>query len=652
MRLHSSSLLLLACCANALTAQEVILQQVGIQEKAQTFGADKGIDTELLEKIQAKDLSDVFSKESSMSIGGGAINAQRIYLRGIEGSNLNITLDGAKQGTNLHQHRGNVMGLDPDLLKAVNIHTTANAENGYGALGGAISMTTKDAQDLIKDDETLGAIVRANYSSVSDAERGSTTLYGMLGDNTGFYVHLSGENRDDYTQGGGEIAKASAYRNRSYFAKLSMLDLADHSLRISVEQNANEGNAKYGSTGSDMGPYVGDGSDLVMQVSTRNTYTIEHIYDPKNSLVHLTTNLYHNTNSLENETANTETLSKDFGGKIKNKTLVSFGSVANIFTLGADFYKEEGISKYADGSEKSNVSKNIALFTQNTTSLFGLDIHYGARYDSYDVEFGPRTLSGEEFSPNGGLEYTLMQGFSVFGNYGESIRASGIIPVGWMNNIVATTNFNDEKPFKPESATQQEAGVKFSHADLVSSDDRLHITLSAFKTSMKDTIERVGGGGGPVSKIWNNPQKIESKGYEAKISWENERIYLGANYTKVKTTSDAEEIDVIRRKASNVGDKVVLNTDFLLTPELSLGYIFTGVKGLHNQNTTTKPRPGYALHDIQAQFRSKNIEGLEFSLALNNITDKKYAQHTSMYGGGDVVYEAGRDVRLSVKYQF
>lgn len=46
--------------------------------------------------------------EPSVSIGGGGRNAQRLYLRGIGGTNLNITIDGAKQGGSLYQHMGDI----------------------------------------------------------------------------------------------------------------------------------------------------------------------------------------------------------------------------------------------------------------------------------------------------------------------------------------------------------------------------------------------------------------------------------------------------------------------------------------------------------------------------------------------------------------
>ena len=116
----------------------------------------------------ASDVSDLFSATPSVTVSGGGRNAQRIYLRGIEGSNLNITIDGARQGRSLFQHRGNISGLDPDLLKQVFVQSGTDADSGPGALGGSIRFETVDAQDLLLGNQTTGARIKTGYSSVED----------------------------------------------------------------------------------------------------------------------------------------------------------------------------------------------------------------------------------------------------------------------------------------------------------------------------------------------------------------------------------------------------------------------------------------------------------------------------------------------------
>ena len=80
------------------------------------------ISSEALTRRQATSMRDIFALEPSVDVGGGAANARRLYLNGIEATNLNISIDGARQGRNLFQHRGNLTGLDPMLVNTPTHH--------------------------------------------------------------------------------------------------------------------------------------------------------------------------------------------------------------------------------------------------------------------------------------------------------------------------------------------------------------------------------------------------------------------------------------------------------------------------------------------------------------------------------------------------
>ena len=90
----------------------------------------------------------MFKNQTSVNVGGSVSNAQKIYLRGVEDANVNITVDGARQNVNLFHHQGR-MNVDPDLLKQVEVEAgPAAADQGYAALGGSVAFTTKDADDF------------------------------------------------------------------------------------------------------------------------------------------------------------------------------------------------------------------------------------------------------------------------------------------------------------------------------------------------------------------------------------------------------------------------------------------------------------------------------------------------------------------------
>ena len=109
------------------------------------------ISLEQAQRNLASDVSDLFDGTPSVVVGGGGRNAQRIYLRGIESTNLNMTIDGARQGRALFQHHGSVGGLDPSMLKQVEVQDHGKRGSGApGHLGAASALKTLDAQDLLQ----------------------------------------------------------------------------------------------------------------------------------------------------------------------------------------------------------------------------------------------------------------------------------------------------------------------------------------------------------------------------------------------------------------------------------------------------------------------------------------------------------------------
>ena len=113
---HKKFIKIIPLFLHALLVGEItVLDSIKIEEKTEKKTNSIEIDLEKIEQTQANSLFDLFKKDSSTQVGGAASNTQRIYLRGVESSNLNISLDGAKQGKNIFQHRGNELGVNPDF---------------------------------------------------------------------------------------------------------------------------------------------------------------------------------------------------------------------------------------------------------------------------------------------------------------------------------------------------------------------------------------------------------------------------------------------------------------------------------------------------------------------------------------------------------
>ena len=56
-------------------------------------GIDITIDSDQLAKSQAQDLNDIFRKDAEISVGGSSGVSQKIYVRGLEDTMLNVSID-------------------------------------------------------------------------------------------------------------------------------------------------------------------------------------------------------------------------------------------------------------------------------------------------------------------------------------------------------------------------------------------------------------------------------------------------------------------------------------------------------------------------------------------------------------------------------
>ena len=621
------------------------------------------ISRETLQRQQAMDVADIFANEPAVSIGGGASNAQRVYLRGVDGANLNISIDGARQGRSLHQHRGDLGGIDPDLLKQVDIQPGPSADAGPGALGGSIRFDTVDAQDLLAPGKRAGASVRAAYASADEALRGAISAYGMPGETLdnklGLLAQVSAVNRENYRIGGGGDVPNSAGHDRDYLFKLSLLDLAGHSLRLGAARNRNAGIYLFSRVGSDNG-YAPANAVPTYQRSERHTYTVEHRYQPAgNGLLDWKFNLYQNENALEDVSQARSARTREWGGSARNTAHLAWAGTQHRLTAGADFMDEEGITNGVLGAailgpgRKSTQARNLGVFVQERMRWQALQLSLGVRHDHYNTAFGPRNVKGGKTSPNAGAEMELGRGVGAFASYGEAVRASGIIPIGFLTSVDKKSNFNNGKPFKPETSATREAGLQYEGANALRDGDRLTVRLGYFDTRIANLIEWAGQGAVYPAYIRNMPDTLRSKGWEGKALWQRGSYHTSLGVVLADTTVGGKPLSPARRVGTALGDRLTWDSQWQMLPGLTAGYTLNAVQRLDDVPKAAVQRAGYVLHDVQLQWQPAALRTLSLALAVRNLGDKRYTSHSSLDGGsGNILPEPGRDVRVSASYQF
>lgn len=647
-----------------LFSQTTVLEQINVVEKKEIKTNSVQIDLEKAEQNQVNSLFDLFKKESSLEVGGGAINTQRIYLRGIESTNLNISLDGTTQGKNMFQHRGNELGVNPDLLKTVDIDTSFDASKG-GALGGSIEMTTKDAQDFALRGKDKGVILKSGYNTNAQSKLGSATAYQVFDKNYGAVVSVGGVNSDNYKDGNDEKTVATAYKDRDYLAKFSMTDIKDNDLRITINENQNSINSQWKGTDANPKP-----TDLERVVSTTNNYALQHNYNP-NNLVDLNTDLNLSKINLDRIDKNKEYENKALGVKIQNHFNFDLSNTKNRFSLGGDIKNEDGKGSFDPHANDRNItkysdvkSKNQALFMQNKSSIDDLTINYGLRFDDYSLQTGFGEATNHSFSPNIGFDYALNDNSTFYSNYGKSSRMTGIIPFTWLTNIKKDTTYSSK--LEPETSTRYEIGYKLETSDIFTNNDKATFDVNIFKTNIedliiaKDVVNGSGEGGRTLKDIYNSSNEFETKGFELKGQYAYDIYFTSLSYTQsdANTINDdtngvtgVDESISIRRVGAYDTKKLAGNLGVELTKTLYADYTINAVEGIDEPIQ----RSGYVTHDISTKWQPSVNSSWTYFLAVNNLTDKYYGSHSSIASRSNAElyrYEAGRDFRFAVKYEF
>ncbi len=612
----------------------------------------KELSVDQIHRNNASELADIFREEPSVVIGGGTRAAQRIYVRGIEATNLNVSVDGAVQGMNLFQHRGNIGGLNPDLLKKVEVQTGPGADQGAGALAGSIRFETADAQDLLVADKIMGAALRAGYATVDEGvTKGLSAYLQSAGGKLGFLAHGSRVDFGDYDSGDGGSVKGSGGEDKSLFFKFSLLDISGHSLRVSVDQ--------YNNSGLYAGDHAyNDGNrNLSYQVSERITYALDHRYrSDKTELVNSKFNFFYNESSLDR---GFETISEGIGGGFRNLATFSVGPTRSKVTAGVDYYSQDGIQKENNGIEDdTNVeATTLGIYLQDRMNIGPILFSFGIRYDDFDTVFGPLNITGSEMSPNAGVDLEVAKHWTLFAAYGEATRSTGIIPIQWLSNTTSDATLNQQegkesfgKPFQPETSEQYEGGLRYNHESLIADGDQFNAEVTYFKTDIENLIAQIGGmRGQPVTGFYND-DPVTSEGFEVRAGWRFGGFKTSVSFTRAETTDkDGNAIRMSRRKGASTGDRLVWSSFWQIRSNLNFGYTLNYTGDLKEDDLD---REGYVLHNIQGQWQPGFLPDLNITLAVGNLFDHGYSEQTSSGDDDTAVPEPGRDIRLGVTYRF
>lgn len=648
-------------------------------ERVAVVGAatNLSITAEDIEQFQANDLADVFRESPSVSVGGSVGVAQKIFIRGLEDAYLNVTVDGAQQTSTLFHHIGRVT-LDPDLLKQIDVQAGAGeATSGPGAIGGSIRFKTKDAQDLLRGDEQFGGRVKASYFS-NEGTRYSGSLYGKLSDSWGLLGYYSTVDRDNFEDGDGNEVLGTAADQDLVFLKASGYIADNQYLSISAEQRDEEGEFS-----ARPNWVVLEGAPLYRSEAERDTYVANYRFD-HGALVFLEATAYQTSSSFRGGRFDFLSDIDTYGFDIRNTSDIS----NHVFTYGIDYRKDEvesgpGVGPVQNAEEGSVMGIYAQAHSNITPELL---LSYGVRYDDFDFQqqiliddyYGtpvtdePSGLDDNELSFNVGLEYQLTEAWTLGLGYAEAARGKQIGDGFTLDEYLYD---GEDVPVVasdvvPETVTNIEASIEYSA-------NNLNARLSAYESTIDDVLFS----GYQGNSVFNNIGDLESSGVEFNLAYrlDSVDVYFGFSSVDVELmpreglySVPYNSIDINGYEfvglGNSRGDTWVLGADYTVTADISVGFNITmvddiNIDTLHQalENGWTDSlyslnKADYTLVDIYGEWEVTN--DLRLNLAVTNLFDEAYIDHSSVGDYSEVFpsvigpQEAGRDIRLSVTYDF
>ena len=678
--------LVLASAVCTLSSPVVFAQSLESQneetksiERVAVVGAatNLSITAEDIEQFQANDLADVFRESPSVSVGGSVGVAQKIFIRGLEDAYLNVTVDGAQQTSTLFHHIGRVT-LDPDLLKQIDVQAGAGeATSGPGAIGGSIRFKTKDAQDLLRGDEQFGGRVKASYFS-NEGTRYSGTLYGKLSDSWGLLGYYSTVDRDNFEDGDGNEVLGTAADQDLMFLKASGYIADNQYLSISAEQRDEEGEFS-----ARPNWVVLEGAPLYPSEAERDTYVANYRFD-HSALVFLEATAYQTSSLFRGGRFDFLSDIDTYGFDIRNTTDIS----NHVFTYGIDYRKDEvesgpGVGPVQNAEEGSVMGIYAQAHSNITPELL---LSYGVRYDDFDFQqqiliddyYGtpvtdePSGLDDNELSFNVGLEYQLTEAWTLGLGYAEAARGKQIGDGFTLDEYLYD---GEDVPVVasdvvPETVTNIEASIEYSA-------NNLNARLSAYESTIDDVLFS----GYQGNSVFNNIGDLESSGVEFNLAyrWDSVDVYFGFSSVDVELMPREDlysvpynSIDINGYEfvglGNSRGDTWVLGADYTVTADISVGFNITTVDDINidtlhqalengwTDSLYSLNKADYTLVDIYGEWEVTN--DLRLNLAVTNLFDEAYIDHSSVGDYSEVFpsvvgpQEAGRDIRLSVTYDF
>lgn len=527
-----------------------------------------------IEAMLATDIKDLVRFEPGVSVVsqparfGAALGTtgrggnEGFTIRGLGGDRVLMVVDGVRVPDGFvfgAQSVGRGGYADLDLMKSVEIlRGAASALYGSDGVAGAVSFVTRDPEDLLRADQSLGVRARVAYNSADENVSTSLMLAGGHGPLSGLLAWTGREGHETGTQGTvGGVGAARTEANPQDTTSDALL--AKLVWQIAPGRRLRAGYDRYDSRVT--ADVLSGRSASVLQLladdtTRREGWSLGWEGDETLGLERSRLTVYGQSaqsrqfTSEDRQPAADRTRDNTFDNEVFGLSAdATLQASAHRLTFGGDWSEttQQGVRDgtappFGETFPTSAFPKTdytlAGVFVQDEISLLGGDLRVipALRRDSYELTTAADPLypgaradqSGDHVSPRLGVVWQATDWLGLFGNWGEGFKAPTPSQVNNFFGNLAFGYISAPNPdLKPETSRSLEVGARVRDLALPGG-GLLSGQAVVFRSEYEDFISQqvVSGSFTPADPAvfqWINFTDVEVSGFEARADawWDN-----------------------------------------------------------------------------------------------------------------------------------
>jgi len=618
------------------------LDKIKVEGKATDVGENR-IGLKEIQQLNPNDLQDLFRNTPSVQVGSSVSASQKVYVNGIEETNLAVTIDGARQNNKLFHHSGTNI-IDPELLKAVSVDAgVAPADAGPGALGGSLAYETKDVSDLLEDGDNFGGAVGLEYNSNGDTFDRNISLYGRSGgvEVLGFVKKASG---NDFEDGDNDVVIGSETAVKTGLFKVGYLHESGYRTKLSYETVEDDG-VRPGRANFNNGLLSENNNlDRTTVVFSVKDETPEGLLNPYIKVAHSETKLdWIPTGAPYTTFGEYESLN----GVIANTFVLDMGTV----DAGVDFFDDTSRGIFPGWATFDEQAKNVGVFAQARLAPTERSrVSFGARFDDHEIKgIDGSTHESDGVSGNISGEFDVTPFVMVSAGYSHVFGG-----VQLMEPYIGNPNWDYSGGFRESEADNSFIGLSVNGEALNPSLSGLTLGVKFFNTEIDDIRDEEYGAG---PNIYSD---VDTDGFEltGRYEWQSG----SARLTYVDTDTKINGIEG-STSAYYIGTTIgrSLKLDFVQSIDSANTRFGADIQHYYSMDghDGTNPVPGafpsYTVANSFVEYEPQTINNLTLRASVNNMFDEDYSDRASYgheFGQNITLNEPGRSLILGAKFKF